>query len=82
MAIKLLQFEEAVQTVAKEGTPHILCAYLYDLAGIFSTFYEHCPILYAEQESVKNSRLKLAALTQNTLQQGLALLGIKTVAKM
>jgi arginyl-tRNA synthetase len=82
LAIKLLQFEEAVQTVAKEGTPHILCAYLYDLAGIFSTFYEHCPILNAEQESVKNSRLKLAALTQNTLQQGLALLGIKTVAKM
>ena len=77
-----MQFEEAVQTVAKEGTPHILCAYLYDLAGIFSTFYEHCPILNAEQESVKNSRLKLAALTQNTLQQGLALLGIKTVAKM
>lgn len=82
LAIKLLQFEEAVQTVAKEGTPHVLCAYLYELAGAFSSFYEHCPILNADDETLKNSRLQLAALTQKTLHQGLDLLGIKTVAKM
>lgn len=82
LAIKLLQFEEAVQTVGKEGTPHVLCAYLYEFAGIFSSFYEHCPILNAEDEAVKLSRLKLALLTEKTLKQGLALLGIKTVEKM
>ena len=82
LAIKLLQFEEAVQTVGKEGTPHVLCAYLYELAGIFSSFYEHCPILNAEDESIKLSRLKLALLTEKTLKQGLTLLGIKTVEKM
>ena len=82
LAIKLLQFEEAVQTVGKEGTPHVLCAYLYELAGIFSSFYEHCPILNAEDENVKLSRLKLASLTEKTLKQGLALLGIKTIEKM
>jgi len=82
LAIKLLQFEEAVQTVGKEGTPHVLCAYLYELAGVFSSFYEHCPILNAEDESVKLSRLKLASLTEKTLKQGLALLGIKTIEKM
>ncbi|HHF6634167.1 TPA: arginine--tRNA ligase [Haemophilus influenzae] len=82
LVIKLLQFEEAVQTVGKEGTPHVLCAYLYELAGIFSSFYEHCPILNAEDESIKLSRLKLALLTEKTLKQGLTLLGIKTVEKM
>lgn len=82
LAIKLLQFEEAVQTVGKEGIPHVLCAYLYELAGIFSSFYEHCPILNAEDEAVKLSRLKLALLTEKTLKQGLTLLGIKTVEKM
>ncbi|HHF5319213.1 TPA: arginine--tRNA ligase [Haemophilus influenzae] len=82
LAIKLLQFEEAVQTVGKEGTPHVLCAYLYELAGIFSSFYEHCPILNAEDESIKLSRLKLALLTEKTLKQGLTLLGIKSVEKM
>ncbi|OOF54819.1 arginine--tRNA ligase [Rodentibacter genomosp. 2] len=82
LAIKLLQFEEAVQTVGREGTPHILCGYLYELAGAFSSFYEHCPILNSEDETIKLSRLKLALLTEKTLKQGLDLLGIKTVEKM
>lgn len=82
LAIKLLQFEETVQIVGKEGTPHILCAYLYELAGLFSSFYEHCPILNNDDENVKLSRLKLALLTEKTLKQGLDLLGIKTVEKM
>lgn len=81
LAVKLLQFEEALNGVAKEGMPHILCQYLYELAGTFSSFYEACPILNAE-EAVKNSRLRLAALTAKTLKQGLDLLGIKTVEKM
>lgn len=81
LAIKLLQFEEAVTVVAKDGTPHVLCQYLYELAGIFSSFYEACPILNAE-ESIKQSRLKLAHLTAKTLKQGLDLLGIKMVEKM
>ncbi|HDL5795703.1 TPA: arginine--tRNA ligase, partial [Mannheimia haemolytica] len=81
LAVKLLQFEEALNGVAKEGMPHILCQYLYELAGSFSSFYEACPILNAE-ETTKNSRLKLAALTAKTLKQGLDLLGIKTVEKM
>lgn len=81
LAVKLLQFEEALNGVAKDGMPHILCQYLYELAGTFSSFYEACPILSAE-ENVKNSRLALAALTAKTLKQGLDLLGIKTVEKM
>ncbi|VEI76690.1 Arginine--tRNA ligase [Mannheimia haemolytica] len=81
LAVKLLQFEEVLNGVAKEGMPHILCQYLYELAGSFSSFYEACPILNAE-ETTKNSRLKLAALTAKTLKQGLDLLGIKTVEKM
>ncbi|ARB72804.1 arginine--tRNA ligase [Pasteurella multocida] len=82
LAIKLLQFEEAIQIVAKEGTPHVLCTYLYELAGVFSSFYEYCPILNNEDEQIKRSRLKLALLTEKTLKQGLDLLGIKTVDKM
>lgn len=82
LAVKLLQFDEAVKTVAKDATPHILCAYIYDLAGIFSSFYEHCPILNSDNQEQKLSRLKLALLTQKTLKQGLDLLGIKTVEKM
>ncbi|AMF93851.1 arginine--tRNA ligase [Vibrio fluvialis] len=79
---KLLQFEEAVQSISREGQPHILCSYLFELAGQFSSFYEACPILIAEDESLKQSRLKLAALTAKTIKQGLSLLGINTLERM
>ncbi|MDJ0023772.1 MULTISPECIES: arginine--tRNA ligase [Pantoea] len=82
LATRLLQFEEVITQVARDGTPHVMCAYLYDLAGLFSGFYEHCPILAAEEASVRNSRLQLAALTAKTLKQGLDTLGIKTVERM
>ncbi|WP_409307541.1 arginine--tRNA ligase [Pectobacterium sp. B1J-3] len=82
LATRLLQFEETLTTVARDGTPHVMCSYLYDLAGSFSGFYEHCPILNAENEDVRQSRLKLALLTAKTLKQGLDTLGIDTVEKM
>lgn len=82
LATRLLQFEEVITTVARDGTPHVMCAYLYDLAGQFSGFYEHCPILNAENEAERQSRLKLAMLTSKTLKQGLDTLGIQTVEKM
>jgi arginyl-tRNA synthetase len=82
LAARLLQFEETLTVVAREGTPHVMCAWLYDLAGLFSGFYEHCPILSAESEEVRNSRLKLAQLTAKTLKLGLDTLGIETVERM
>ncbi|WP_392564151.1 arginine--tRNA ligase [Orbus wheelerorum] len=82
LAIKLLQFNETVNIVANDGLPHVLCAYLYDIATLFSSFYEHCPVLSAETEALKQSRLKLAALTAKTLKIGLDMLGIKTIEKM
>ncbi|CAM3238235.1 arginine tRNA synthetase [Xenorhabdus nematophila ATCC 19061] len=82
LATRLLQFEETITTVAREGTPHVMCSYLYDLAGLFSGFYEHCPILNADSEEIRQSRLKLALLTAKTLKQGLETLGIQTVERM
>lgn len=82
LATRLLQFEETLYTVAREGTPHVMCAYLYDVAGLFSGFYENCPILNADDESTRQSRLKLAALTARTLKTGLDTLGIQTIERM
>lgn len=82
LAARLIQFEETITQVAREGTPHVMCTYLYDLAGLFSSFYEACPILTAESEEQRNSRLQLAALTARTLKTGLDTLGIETVERM
>ncbi|MFA5679108.1 MAG: arginine--tRNA ligase [Pseudomonas sp.] len=82
LAAHLAQFGNLLHYVAREGTPHTLCHYLYELAGRFSSFYENCPILAAEQPEQRDSRLRLAALTGRTLRQGLNLLGITTLERM
>lgn len=82
LAAHLAQYSQTLEYVAREGTPHVLCHYLYELAGRFSSFYELCPILAAEQPAQKDSRLRLAALTGRTLRQGLTLLGIDTLERM
>ncbi|WP_297843849.1 arginine--tRNA ligase [Pseudomonas sp.] len=82
LAARLAQFAETLNNVAEKGTPHVLCAYVYDLAGLFSSFYENCPILGAENPQQQQSRLRLAALTGRTLKQGLELLGLDTLERM
>ncbi|UDG79879.1 Arginine--tRNA ligase [Candidatus Steffania adelgidicola] len=82
LAVRLLQLEEAIVIVARYGTPHVLCSYLYDLAVLFSAFYENCPILNTEKKALRQSRLQLSLLTARTLKQGLNLLGIETVDRM
>ena len=83
LAMKLLQFTEATDSVAKEGLPNHLCTYLYELAGHFMSFYEACPILKdGVAQDVRNSRLRLADLTAQTLQTGLRLLGIGVMERM
>ncbi|KAI2672262.1 arginine--tRNA ligase [Pseudomonas sp. TNT3] len=82
LAAKLAQFGEVLNNVSDKGTPHILCTYLYDVAGLFSSFYENCPILSADTPAQMQSRLRLAALTGRTLKQGLELLGLETLERM
>ena len=82
LAARLVQFGEVLESVAEKGLPHLLCSYLYDVAGLFSTFYEHCPILSGDNEALKQSRLKLAALTARTLKQGMELLGLSPLERM
>ncbi|CAL4042843.1 arginine--tRNA ligase [Buchnera aphidicola] len=82
LALCLLQFEEKIIHAADKGTPHIICNYLYKLAGIFSSFYENCTILFPEKTEISTSRLKLSFLTARTIKIGLDLLGIQTIHYM
>lgn len=81
LAVELLKFEDVLDSVANTSYPHYLAAYLYQIATLFSRFYEACPILKAD-EATRNSRLQLTSLTGKTLQRGLALLGIDTLETM
>jgi arginyl-tRNA synthetase len=76
LAITLLEYGSVVAQVGDELEPHRLAAYLFDLAQAFSTFYEHHPVLKAEDAELRESRLALCALILVVLVEGLALLGV------
>lgn len=83
LAIKLLQFSEVLDQVAREAMPHLLCTYLYEIASLYMTFYEACPILKdGIAPDVRDSRLRLCHLVARTIAQGLDLLGIEVMEKM
>lgn len=81
LALLLSKFGEVVAEVGNTLQPHKLCAYLYELAGALSVFYERCPVLRSEGE-VRASRLGLCRATQQVLASGLDLLGIEAPARM
>jgi len=83
LAIKLLQFSEVLDQVAREALPHLLCTYLYEIASLYMTFYEACPILKDGIEpEIRDSRLRLCHLVARTIEQGLDLLGIEVMERM
>jgi len=83
LALKLLQLEDVIDAVISECTPNLLCNYLYELASLYMSFYEACPILKEGiSEEVKHSRLALCQLISKTLNQGLDILGIEVMERM
>lgn len=82
LALQLLRFPEAVENAAADYSPHLITAYLWDLAKCFSGFFENCPVLKAETPELKDSRLLLVDLVGRVIKQALDLLGIRTVERM
>jgi len=83
LALEILRFSEALYEVTVDYRPNLLTGYLFDdLAKRFSAFFENCPVLKAENEATRDSRLLLCDLTARTLQKGLELLGIDVVEQM
>ena len=82
LAMLLLRYSEALENVLDEYRPNQLTNYLFDLAKRFSSFFEQCPVLKAEDEAVKQSRLQLCDLTGRVIAHGLSLLGIGVVDQM
>jgi len=81
LAMELVRFGEALEDVEIDYRPNGLTAWLYELAGCYSSFYDALPVLKAEAAE-RTSRLALCDLTGRILRQGLELLGIGTVEKM
>jgi arginyl-tRNA synthetase len=83
LGLHLDQFGETVAEAAAEYAPHKLAAYLYQLASLYTTFYDQCPVIKPEPpQEVAENRLFICDLTARTLHQGMALLGIRTPERL
>ena len=82
LALAILQLSESLARVVEDYRPNHLTAYLFELASRYSEFFEHCPVLKAENDELRASRLLLCDLTARTLARGLNLLGIEVVERM
>jgi arginyl-tRNA synthetase len=81
LAKKILQFAEIIDRALEDYRPNVLAAYLYDLAGAFTAFYDACPVIQSTGDT-RTARLKLCDLTARVMKQGLYLLGIDTTERM
>ncbi|SBT88501.1 arginyl-tRNA synthetase [Streptomyces sp. DI166] len=82
LGLHLDAFGTTVFEAAAEYAPHKVAAYLYQLASLYTAFYDKCPVLKADTEEQKENRLFLCDLTARTLHQGMALLGIRTPERL
>lgn len=82
LALQILRFEDYLHLSLDDYSPSVITAYLYDLAKLFASFYDQCPVLHESDPAIVQSRLGLVYLTGKTIRQGLAILGIDVVERM
>ncbi|MCH9652429.1 MAG: arginine--tRNA ligase [Planctomycetes bacterium] len=82
LALQINRYSEILESVAIEARPNYLTNYLFELSNLFSTFYNNCQVLKAEEEHIRTSRLLLCDLTARVITHGLSLLGIRTCERM
>ena len=82
LALQLLQFDAAIESVLTDYRPHLLTGWLFETANKFSSFYAKCSVKNAENDQIRNSRLVLCDLMARGIKTGLNLLGIQTAEVM
>ncbi len=81
LANHIATFPMAVIKAADTFKPNIIADYLFELAKKFNSFYNNCPILSQDDETLV-SRALLAKIAGDTIKDGLSLLGIETLDRM
>ena len=82
LAMALLRYPSVVRAVGEHLEPHRLCQHLLEIANKFSGFYQACPVLKADDQATRDSRLRLCELTARVLEDGMGVLGLPTLERM
>lgn len=75
----VIRFEEVAARAERERAPHHVAQYLTQLAGAWNSFYANEQVLGSPEEAYKQ---RMARAVANTLEKGLALLGIPAPERM
>ena len=82
LALHLLTYPAVLRAAAEACEPHRVCGFAYTLAGLYSAFYEACPVLKAPDEVTRLSRLRLCSIAGRVLGDALETVGIPTLERM
>ena len=78
---KLGEYEDLVAQAARDRAPHRVARYVYELAGLFHSFYNQCRVLGVDSD-VQQVRLALIKAVGHTLKHGLKILGVSAPERM
>ena len=78
----LASFSQTIEGAAAELAPHRVCAFIYDLANAFNSFYHETKILSEENESRKGEFIALINFTKNVLETCIDMLAFEAPERM
>ena len=82
LMLELSKFNEVVANAFDELAPHKLCAYIYELANAFNSFYHETKIMSEENERIQKSYIRLLELTKAILETCIDMLGFSAPERM
>ena len=78
----LSKFNEAVRGAIQDYEPSIITRYIIDVCSAFNKFYHNCQIVSAEDETVRNTRIRLTSATKTVLGSAFELICLKKTEKI
>ena len=82
LMMQLVLFNSMMESAYEEIAPHKVCAYLYDLANAFNSFYHETKILSEENEDKKAGWIALLSLTKDVAESCMDVLGFSAPERM
>ncbi len=82
LMMQLVLFNSMMESAYEEIAPHKVCAYLYDLANAFNSFYHETKILSEEDEERKAGWIALLSLTKDVAESCMDVLGFSAPERM
>jgi len=79
-----LQYEFPIILAEASNTynPAVVANYIYELTKLFNQFYNECPVLKEENNTIKEFRIKLIDTTASIIKNGMLCLGIDVPERM